>query len=155
MGQRRHCRKRPCRICGKWFVPHSRLGDRQKSCGAQECQRQWHAKKCAEWNRKNRAIFQESYLNRKLESLRAGIAEPPPAPPPAVIPSPPASPPDYPKRVVQEVIGGQQSIIIEYLLRLLKRDVQEVIKSQVADLQKEFLLLPPAAISRGDSQRGP
>lgn len=154
MGQERHSRKRPCRICGKWFVPHPRLGDRQKSCGAPACRRQWHTKKCAEWNRKNRAVFQESYLNRKLESLRAGIAEPPRAPPPAP-PSPPASPPDYPKRVFQEVIGGQQLIIIEYLLRLLKRDVQEVIRSQVSDLQRKLLLLPPAAISRGDSQRGP
>ena len=131
MGQKRQSRKRPCRICGKWFVPHPRLGDRQKSCGAPSCRRQWHAKECAEWNWKNRAVFQESYLNRKLESLRAGPPEPPRVPPPAPL-SPPASPPDYPKR-----------------------DVQEVIRSQVADLQREFPLVPPVAISRGDSQRGP
>jgi hypothetical protein len=66
-----------------------------------------------------------------------------------------APPLGYPRGYVQEVIGAQQLVIIEYIVRLLKRDVQEVIRSQVADLQREFLLLPPVAISRGDSHRGP
>jgi len=33
MGERRKSTKRPCRICGKWFTPHPRLGTRQKTCG--------------------------------------------------------------------------------------------------------------------------
>lgn len=77
MCQKCYSRKRPCRICGKWFIPNPRLGDRQKTCGDPECQRQWHAKKCFEWNRKNRSIFQENYLNRKLESLNTVPSEPP------------------------------------------------------------------------------
>lgn len=42
MGQKRSGTKRPCRICKKWFFPNPRLGDRQKTCGTPECQRQWH-----------------------------------------------------------------------------------------------------------------
>jgi hypothetical protein len=158
MGQKHQRLKRPCRICRKWFLPNSRLGDRQKTCGAPECQQKWHARKCAEWNRKNRSYFQEIYLRRRLESLAADPAEPlpPPCPPPA--PSPAlqcASPLDYPRGVVQEVIGAQQLVIIEYLVRLLARGVQEAIRAQLPETQGESRRLPPVAISRGDSQRGP
>ena len=157
MGQKSRSRKRPCWICGKWFAPHPRLGDRQKTCGDAECQRQWHTKKCAEWNRKNRITFQENYLKNKLEAVRVDPQEPPSPPPsPApIIPIPPIPPLDYPRRVVQEVIGAQQLVIIEYIVRLLKRGVQEVIRPQVTDIHDELRILPPAAISRGDSQRGP
>lgn len=158
MGEKRYSKKRPCRICGKWFVPNPRLGDRQKTCGDLECKRQWHARKCSEWNRKHRSLFQESYLNRKLESLMDVPSEQDTStdPSPVAI-SPVKHPPplDYPRRVVQDVIGAQQLIIIEHIVRLLKRDVQEVIRSQVADIQREYQQQPPEAISRGDSLRGP
>jgi hypothetical protein len=154
MGQKQQRNKRPCRICKKWFLPNPRLGDRQRTCGAPECQRQWHANKCAEWNRKNRAYFQEIYLRRRLELLETASPEPipPPSPEPALQP---VAPLDYPRGVVQEVIGAQQLVIIEYIVRLLVRGVQEVIRSQVAEVQRESGRLPPEVISRGDGQRGP
>lgn len=154
MGQKHQRNKRPCRICKKWFLPNPRLGDRQKTCGAPECQRQWHARKCAEWNRKNRSYFQEIYLRRRLEVLETASPEPlPPSSP--VLALEPTAPLDYPRRVVQEVIGAQQLVIIEYIVRLLARNVQEVIRPQIAETQSEFRRLPPESISRGDSQRGP
>jgi hypothetical protein len=67
----------------------------------------------------------------------------------------PIPPLDYPRGVVQEVIGIQQLVIIEYIVRLLKRSVQEVIVSQPVETYKEFQEIPPRAISRGDSQRPP
>jgi len=156
MGQKRLCRKRPCRICGKWFVPNPRLGDRQKTCGVAGCQRLWHARKCAEWNRHHRHLFQESYLKGRMQV--GDSPEQPLSPAPSAVPIIPvqhAPPLDYPRRVVQEVIGAQQLVIIEYIVRLLRRDVQEVIRSQLADIQSELRILPPEAISRGDSLRGP
>lgn len=155
MGQKRLSRKRPCRICGKWFAAHPRLGDRQKTCGDPECKRQWHARKCAEWNRTHRYLSQENYLKKRM--LNAVPSEPPPSPAPPPVPNPVqhAPPLDYPRSVVQEVIGAQQLVIIEYIVRLLKRDVQEVIRSQVADIQREYQQQPPEAISRGDSLRAP
>ncbi|NOR22935.1 MAG: hypothetical protein GQ542_00830 [Desulforhopalus sp.] len=66
MSSRRKSKKRPCRICQKWFMPHPRVGDRQKTCGDHECMRKWHARKCAEWNRKNRNCAQEKYLSDRL-----------------------------------------------------------------------------------------
>jgi len=156
MGQKRLSRKRPCRICGKWFVPNPRLGDRQKTCSDPECMRLWHARKCAEWNRKHRHLFQENYLKGRVpvdDSPEHHLSSAPPPVP--ITPVQHAPPLDYPRRVVQEVIGAQQLVIIEYIVRLLKRDVKEVIRSQVDDIQSELWRLPIAAISRGDSQKGP
>ena len=103
--------KRPCRVCRKWFLPDGRLKNRQKTCGNPECQREWHRKKCAEWNKKNEEYFRTNYLQKKLEAakslepnlcksrLKTGL----------------------PLKFVQEVIGIQHLIIIEYLAQLLVR----------------------------------
>ena len=32
-------RKRPCRICRRWFQPHARAGERQRVCSEAACQR--------------------------------------------------------------------------------------------------------------------
>ncbi|OGP63831.1 MAG: hypothetical protein A2170_17415 [Deltaproteobacteria bacterium RBG_13_53_10] len=152
------CKKRPCRVCGKWFTPNPRLGYRQQTCGGMECQRKWHARKCAEWNRKNRAYFREIYLRGRLESFGSG--------PPAKSSSPGSSgrindpprrssPLDLPQEVIQEVIEVKQFIIIEYIVRLLIRGVQEVIHTQLVDKQREIRRLPLSSISRGDSQNPP
>jgi len=158
MGSKRRPRKRPCRICGRWFNPNPRLGERQKTCGADECQQRWHAKRCALWNRQNRSYFKEIYLRRRLD---AGVS---PCPSPSHVStfrmegstSPPSVfPLDLPREVIQEVMGGQHAVIIGYILRLLMREVQEVINAQHADIHRGFMRLPPSSISRGDGQRPP
>lgn len=62
-------RKRPCRICGKWFTPNPRVGDRQKTCGSSGCKKEWHRKKCAEWNQKNKIDSKSNYLDKKLSAI--------------------------------------------------------------------------------------
>lgn len=39
-------RKRPCRICRRWFAPNPKLRDRQMTCGDPACKREWHKKAC-------------------------------------------------------------------------------------------------------------
>ena len=158
MKEKRKHKKRPCRICRKWFTPNPRLGDRQQTCGAMKCQRRWHARKCAEWNRQNPAYFKEIYLRGRLESFGSG----PPARSPSSCPScrindPPrrSSPLDLPQEVVQEVIEVKQLIIIEYIVRLLTRSVQEVIHTQLVEKQRGIRRLPLLSISRGDGQEPP
>ena len=158
MGQECYGKKRPCRICKKWFLPNPRLGNRQKTCGTPECQRQWRIRKCAEWNLKNRHIARENYLRDRLELLSPVSDSPaspsPTPPPPPQKPSPHrVSPLDYPPRVVQEVMGVQQLIIIEYIVRLLMKRVQEVIKPQLSGIKDEYGQIPPEHISRGDVLR--
>jgi len=154
MKEKRSHKKRPCRVCGKWYPPNPRLGDRQQTCGTKECQRKWHARKCAEWNRKNRAYFKEIYLRGRLESFGS---DPPAQSPfscsPCRINDPPrrSSPLDLPQEVIQEVIEVKQLIIIEYIVRLLMRGVQEVMHTQLVEKQREVRRLPLSSISRGDS----
>lgn len=161
MGEKNRYKKRPCRICRKWFVCDPRLGARQQTCGSAECQRKWHARKCAEWNRKNRDYFQEIYIRKRIEdceahnkdraisSSNASNCFPKTGPPAAPFP------PDFPPPGFQEVIGIQQFIIIEYIIRLLTRGVQEAIKAQLVENKKQKATLPPSARSRGDRQKPP
>jgi len=158
MEEKRKYKKRPCRVCGKWFTANPRLFDRQQTCGAKECQRKWHARKCAEWNRKNRAYFKEIYLRGRLESFGSD----PPAESPSHCSScrindPPrrSSPLDLPQEVIQEVIEVKQLIIIEYIVRLLTRRFQEVIRIQLVEKQRGISRLPLLSISRGDGQEPP
>ena len=128
-------RKRPCRICRRWFLPKARLGDRQKTCGDPECKREWHRRQCAQWNRKNQAYFRSIYLQKKMEAVENA--------------SPASTGSDYgetlekcrghqkkPKLPIsgfQEVISVQQFVIIEYLIRLSLSRFQEVIRSQTLE----------------------
>lgn len=118
--------KRPCRICRRWFTPHPRLGDRQRTCGDPQCRKEWHRKKCAEWNRGNAEYFRSNYLHKKLEGVSgaedvAGVC---------AVRSRSLS--GLPQRKVQEVIGVKQFVIIEYLGQLLLRRFQELIRVEVS-----------------------
>ena len=153
---RRKSKKRPCRICRKWFIPNPRVGDRQKTCGDPECMRKWHAGKCAEWNRKNRKCAQENYLHDKLtlavgESKEDKKTSPATASKSCDFPSGSAFFAQLPRSLIQEVIGAQQLVIIEYLGRQLLRSVQEVIRRQLIEIKGDPAQLPPAGPSRGDS----
>ena len=144
-------RKRPCKICGRWYVPDARLGDRQKTCGDPECQRQWHKKKCAEWNRNNADYFRANYLHKKLETVQQSK------------PIPNASRSESNGRIaaqcpgnqgllrqeIQEVIGCQLLVIIEYLIQLHARRLQATIRSQL------FVNMEQAPMRAHESVTGP
>ena len=46
-------RKKPCRICRRWFHPDARVGDRQRACGNPECQTGRRRKTQADWRKRN------------------------------------------------------------------------------------------------------
>ena len=157
MGEKTCFRKRPCRVCGKWFMPDPRLGNRQKTCGAKECKRRWHAAKCAEWNKQNRSYFKEIYLRSRLDPPISDAVGPR-SPPSSSRPNTPGrcpSPLYLPRDAVQEVMGAQPLVIIEYIVRVLLRGVQEVIRAQHPEIANKSRRLVGASISRGDSQRPP
>lgn len=119
-------KKRPCKICRRWFPPHPRLKERQKTCGDPQCQREWHRRQCARWNEANVDYFQANYLQKKLDkeaqSKKNSASSPQKHRPRSTLP----------RDFVQEVIGVKVLVIIEYLTRLLGRRVQEMIRKQVA-----------------------
>jgi len=85
-------RKRPCLICDKWFKPDPRIGERQ-----------WHAEKCRDWNRKNIPYFQEIFLERCLASVVTSDGEA------TTKSSNEVTLASLPVPVVQEVLSIQQS----------------------------------------------
>jgi len=114
-------RKRPCRICRKWFFPDPRVKDRQKTCGDPACQREWHRKQCARWNRANRHLQGEKQLAARLEA------------------GPDDSPrlqPRLPVACIQEVFNRQQTVIIEFVAQLLFRCIQEEFRVQHDEINK-------------------
>ena len=46
-------RKKPCRICRRWFQPDPRVGGRQRACGKPECQTARRQKTQANWRERN------------------------------------------------------------------------------------------------------
>jgi hypothetical protein len=96
------------------------------TCGNPHCKKEWHRKKCAQWNRKNAEYFSANYLQKKLEALREckGVA--------GVCPVRSRSPSGLPQEKVQEVMGIEPLVIIEYLVQVLLRRFQEVIRVKVA-----------------------
>lgn len=140
---RRKSKKRPCRICRKWFTPNPRVGDRQKTCGDHECMRKWHARKCAEWNKNNRKCAQENYFHDKLtfavsqndDDMKSSVAGA--TAKSSAFGSSVAQLPRLPRSLIQEVIGVQHLVIIEYVTQQLFVAVQEVINRQVIKNTKD------------------
>ena len=130
-------KKRPCRICRRWFIPNARLKDRQMTCADPKCKREWHRRKCAEWNKDNSDYFKSNYLQKKLEAATASGKPPKPLPPKSRLKS------GLPLEYVQEVIGIQHLVIIEYFGQLLFRRFQDVLKAQLVVITKESRRLPP------------
>jgi hypothetical protein len=126
------CRKRPCRICRRWFRPDPRLQDRQMTCGEKACKREWHRRKCARWNQENSEPIKRERLAHQLQAVAAACRPAKVADPSH--PSPAAlhhiAPAELLSPLAQAVIAAQLAGMIEYLLRHLVRRTQEVIRRQ-------------------------
>ena len=137
MGKGDMCKKLNCRIRMRWFMSNPKLRDRQMICCDPKCQSEWHQKQCKEWNRKNPDYFKANYLHKKITAT-SPIADQPQSPQlNCRLKS------GLPLSYVQEVIGIQHIVIIEYLGQLLFRRFQEVLRAQPVVITKEPLRLPP------------
>ncbi len=137
-------RKRPCRICRCWFLPNPRLKDRQMTCADPKCKREWHRKKCSEWNKKNTDYFKTNYLQKKLDAASPSEKAS------KILPVKSRLKSGLPLHYVQEVIGIQHLVIIEYLAQLLFRRFQEVLRGQVVVNTGQVSQLPGMVFSRCD-----
>jgi len=146
-------RKRPCRICRRWFVPNPRLKDRQMTCATAECQSQWHKKKCAEWNRKNADYFKANYLQKKIDTATQCRRDPEATLPANALDKLPASRMQtaMPLEYVKELIGVELVIIYEYLAQLLDRRWHQTIHAHYPCNIAASSRLPPKAFLRGDA----
>jgi len=145
-------RKRPCRICRRWFLPNPRLKSRQMTCGDSCCKTEWHRRKCAQWNKRNSDYFKANYLQKKMEAAGhgAGTSKTPMAKSSSGKTLKSRMKTGLPLEYVQEVIGIQQFIIIEYLAQLLKRRFTQTMIQSFPASAPQADQLPGMVFSRGD-----
>lgn len=126
-------KKRPCKICRRWFRPNPRVGDSQMTCGNAYCKREWHRKKCAQWNKDNREYFKGIYLEKKLKDVHnpTGLTRVQHTPYPNL---------KLPRQEIEEVIGQEQLIIIEYIMQLFFTHFKEEIKAKRIENKKEIII---------------
>ncbi len=133
-------RKRPCKICRRWFLPNVRLKNRQKTCTDRQCQKEWHRRQCEDWNKKNIEYFKADYLAKKLKKITR-------APPDSK-----TTKNDLPKSRIkpglpwsefQEVINAEHIVIIEYLFEQYVRRYQSAIRKQLTVNASKAVKNPP------------
>jgi len=135
-------RKRPCRICRRWFQPHPRAGDRQRVCGGSQCQRERHRRACEAWRRENAAEDKEDRLRRRLR-------EPVPAGPRAVTAG-------LRLEAVRDAVGPELAVIIEETGGVLGAWVRDAVGGQIFGMTRESGRHAPVAARDGIATgRGP
>lgn len=102
-------RKRPCRVCRKWFMPDRRAGARQKVCGSSACQVERHRRACESWRHRHRDYDRERRLR---EHVRVEV-EPAPARP-VLDPLPEIA---WPR--VRDAVGLEVYVIVEETAKVL------------------------------------
>jgi hypothetical protein len=72
-------RKRPCRYCRRWFSPDHRVGERQRACSSEACQRKRRAATQAAWRRANPDYRTRRWIReRERDERRECVAVPAP-----------------------------------------------------------------------------
>ena len=102
------------------------------TCGSPQCKREWHRRKCGQWNKENIDYFRANYLHKKLKGAASDSPKSLPISGKLLV------------KEIQEVIGIQQLIIIEYFGRLLIRRFQDAIKLQRIGIARKLSQLPPS-----------
>jgi hypothetical protein len=118
-------KRRPCRICRCWFLPDKHVGDRQKVCSRESCQRERHRRESVVYRRRERDKVREQ---RIVASIRLdGVAEFDPAESGAVL-----TRLDW--RRVRELVGPEVSIIIQQTGGVLALGMRELVRSEIGGI---------------------
>jgi hypothetical protein len=115
-------RKKPCRICRRWFEPHPRAGARQRACS--NCQSERHRRSCADWHAKNPGYDKKRRLRASARLDDAADAD---EPMDAVL---------WP--VIEDAIGPAHRTVIEAIARLLLGITRDAVTSKGAGQRKEL-----------------
>jgi len=112
-------RKQPCRVCGKWFMPSPRVGQRQRACGSASCQRERHRRNCESWRERNPDYDREGRLRARL------VCEPP-AETSSVAPSA-----EVDWSAARDLVGLEVVVILQLILEVLLRRPRDLVGRQV------------------------
>ncbi len=70
-------KKRPCRICRRWFLPSPRARGRQTTCCETSCQRERHRRACAAWHTRERESLGREQLAAAVSAVTAAAVATP------------------------------------------------------------------------------
>ncbi len=123
--------KRPCSVCRRWFEPKPRVRHCQRTCGRVSCRAEQRRRTQLGQRKKNPSYWCDRRLQARLqEASKPGSGAASARPPPAVIAR-------VPWESVQDALGVQASVIIEFLLRLSSKAAQDAMRPQVYDITEE------------------
>ena len=115
-------RKKPCRICRRWFRPDPRIGSRQRACRKPDCQAARRKKKQKGWRERNPDYF----IARRIQD-RSRQDRPPE---PLRLPSPLSR---LPWDIAQSQFGTEGADFIGVMGKVLLRAAQSQFEAYVAD----------------------
>lgn len=121
-------KKRPCKICRRWFEPHPRAGDRQRVCSKPACQQERHRRADRAWHGRNPDYDRKRRLRERLGD------EPEPAEPD------PLDELDW--RAAEEAVGPAHRVVIERAVRLLIAWAQDAVASREEFAPEDLRRLP-------------
>ena len=124
-------RKRPCRICRRWFLPHPRAGKRQRVCDQPECQRERHRRACVAWHEENPNYDREDRLRRRLAADGGA---------PAAAQSDPMTGVDW--EAARDVVGLEAAVLIEESGKVLVNWARDAVVGQARGMKGESGRLP-------------
>ena len=116
-------RKRPCRICRRWFYPDPRAGDRQRTCSTPHCQTARRQKTQANWRANNPGYAAAHRIDQRL-------------PQPNSDPDPPRVPKPFdqlPWDLAKDEFGGKGADFIALMCTLVQRDRKDEFSSYPVD----------------------
>jgi len=121
-------KKKPCKICGRWFWPNRRVGGRQRTCSLPECQAERHRRNCREWHRRNPNYDREGRLRGRLirESCEGGIG----------VGGDPLRGID--EDAARDAVGLEVYVFIEEIARLLLGAVRDLVGRQPIETKGEI-----------------
>ena len=125
-------RKRPCRICRKWFRPDPRVGVRQRTCGSAACRQAWHRRSCRDWRRRNPDYDRDDRLRRRLHAQTEVVRGDPLA--------------QLNWDAARDAIGLQVAVVVEETGRLLVSWARDAMALQRPGSAHEVVRHPPGRV---------
>ncbi len=119
-------KKRPCRICRRWFRPDPRAGDRQRVCSSRDCQRERHRRSSRDWRARNPDYDRDRRLREWLVREPADDGAP--------LGSTPLARLD--RDAAQDAVGLQVLVFTEEVLRLCALYMQAAVRAEVVKIMR-------------------
>ena len=125
-------RRRRCCVCDELFMPDSRVGKRQRTCGKPACRTEQHRLACKSWRERERPAVEADRLRRRL----GGHDE-------------------LSREIVRDVMGAKASVVLEEVFRLTAMGSRDAFATKRLDVGRESLRLVARLSEDATAHRGP